>query len=151
MPAPTPPQPLRGFETLAHKITKKDVSRLHRALKRLGFEIGPDEIARGLLGPTTRAALRKLQTDANLDETGEITPQTIKVIEKALEHAFFAHHKPRTQRLQRLLLRLGHKLDDADLKTRRFGKSTENAVKRFQKAAKLPVDGRVTEALFNRI
>lgn len=67
------------------------------------------------------------------------------------EHAFYVNSKTRMKKIHGLLEHLNLKVDLVDKKNRLFGKSTEKAIKKFQKKATLPENGRIDENLITKL
>lgn len=130
---------------------RRDVANLHVALTRLGLDVAPTEVSRGELGETTTDAVRELQKRTGLRVNGRIDSRTVDALNVELQHAFFAESKPRMQKVHRLLARLGHEVDGAEAKERKYGTSTEGAINAFKQAQGLPQDGRVTAEVFDRL
>jgi hypothetical protein len=84
--SPTPSSEAQMSATTSDKLTSlggrtkrfaKIVRRVQIALLAQGDYSGP---INGQVGPQTRAALRKFQSDHGLDSTGTITPQTLDAL-----------------------------------------------------------------------
>lgn len=119
------------------------VRRLQVELRRLGFFHGP---MTGFYGPLTTAAVRAFQRSAGLTSDGAWGPATKAALRKAVGPSPAARAAgtlpppaPWVARLQADLARLGffHGPD-----TGVYGPLTRAAVRRFQSAAGLVVDGR---------
>ncbi len=130
---------------------KTDTAALHAALGRLRLPVAEDEVAAGTIGPTTKAAIRDLQTRAGLSPTGNLTKPTIGAVEAEVVHTFYTGRGFRTARLQELLELAGHPVDKGEIVARRFDASSEAALREFQKAAGLPENGKVTDEVFDRL
>ncbi|MFX1311778.1 MAG: neuraminidase-like domain-containing protein [Promethearchaeota archaeon] len=68
-----------------------------------------------------------------------------------LNHDFYANNKTRMKKIHCLLEQLDLKVDLEEKKSRLFGKTTDKAIKQFQKKKGLPVDGRINKDLFNKL
>ena len=64
--------------------SEAQVRAAQQALARLGFYPGPID---GIFGPKTRAAVTKYQTDVGLPPDGEVSPELVAHLEKALPPA----------------------------------------------------------------
>lgn len=88
-PPPPPPPPLRRsvapvpFFSVPSVVTPSDdgfvdiVKRVQTGLKAFGYYVGELD---GQVGPETRGALTRLQTDFTLKITGTITPEVLKAL-----------------------------------------------------------------------
>ncbi len=133
------------------RFGRGDVANLHTALRRLGEKVDPEELRRAELGETTREALRKLQRKAGLTPDGNVTPETVEVLNKELEHVYYAGSKKRTEKIHASLERLGYRIDPEEKKARSFGGSTGEAMKDFQAKAGLLQEGRSSEPVVRRL
>jgi len=61
-----------------------DISAVQRGLARLGYDPGP---ADGTLGRKTREAIRLFERDRRLDETGQVSPELLREIERLVAGA----------------------------------------------------------------
>lgn len=119
----------------------REVETLQKNLTKLGYNTkGTD----GIFGDNTEAAVRRFQKAYGLSVDGIVGKDTSKAIERALKG-----EKPikvlkkgnrgkEVEALQKNLIKLGYGLKKADGV---FGNNTEKAVKEFQKAYGLSVDG----------
>lgn len=129
----------------------RDISALHGALKKLGHAVPGSELKSGTLGDATKTAIRDFQTRVGLNVDGRISAKTVAAIDRELAHVFFAKSKTRTAELHEMLARLEQLIDPVERNTKAFGTSTESALKAFQKSAGLAEDGRMTDAVFDRL
>jgi peptidoglycan hydrolase-like protein with peptidoglycan-binding domain len=129
----------------------KPVGELQSALSKLKLEVNPSDLARKQLGSSTVEAVRAFQQRAGLNADGKLTPETVTKLNADLAHDFVAQSKPRTQRIQALLQQVGQKLDPAEIKSRKFGPSTEQAFKAIQAGLGVPQDGRITEDVVSKL
>lgn len=143
-------QKLRMDDSPTH-IGKPDIANLQGALQKLKLDIAPEEIANRQLGDTTTAAIRKLQTDAGLQPTGTLTPDTVKHLNVALQHVYYTDNKGRMEKVQSMLGQLGYTIDADELKRHAFGPSTTAALKAFQEKAQLTSDGIVTDDVVSKL
>jgi competence ComEA-like helix-hairpin-helix protein len=141
----------KPFEFPARKPGRRDIDRLHAALKKLRIKVPEDEVRRGEIGDATTDAVKEFQKRTDLTEDGVIGPKTIAALKLETSHAFFAHSKTRTAKLHEMLGRLDYKFDNDEAKGRLFGKTTEDALKDFQKKQGLTVDGRMNENVFEQL
>ncbi|CAG0978769.1 MAG: peptidoglycan-binding protein [Candidatus Methanoperedens sp.] len=142
---------IKNFNFPQENPGKKDIASLHAALKKLKLDIAPEEINRNEMGRTTRAAIQKIQKQVGLKTDGKLSPETIEKFKVELEHGFYKDNKTRTEKIHGMLEHLGQKIDPDDIKSRTFGKSTEKAIKQFQKKVGFPIDGRLNENLVNKL
>jgi peptidoglycan hydrolase-like protein with peptidoglycan-binding domain len=146
-----PPTRRIPFKIPSRALAAHDISALHGALKKLGHGVPASEVKSGALGEATKTAIRDLQTRTGLPVDGRVTANTVATIDRELAHVFFAKSKTRTAELHEMLARLGQQIDPAERNTRVFGASTKLALKAFQKSAGLAEDGRMTDAVFDRL
>ncbi|MFB9662395.1 neuraminidase-like domain-containing protein [Glycomyces mayteni] len=140
---------LPGF---VEEPTGGDVAALQASLTRLRHEIDPEELAESRLGPSTRDAVRRLQAAAGLIRTGVVTPETAGQIKRELEHRYFTDAPHRAAKIQALLTALGHRIDDAELSSRKVGTSTAAAIQQFRQRTKSRgVSWWLDEALVERL
>jgi peptidoglycan hydrolase-like protein with peptidoglycan-binding domain len=116
------------------------VRSLQRRLERAGYAPGPID---GLYGPLTEGAVDRFQATHDLQVDGIAGRQTWSALiapSRTLYAGmgFDAHGSPPVRALQRRLRRAGYPPGAID---GRYGPVTENAVKRFQAARGLVVDG----------
>ena len=129
----------------------KPVGELQLALLKLKLEIEPSDLARKEMGASTVEAVRAFQTRVGLPSDGRLNHDTVAKLNAELVHNFVAQSKTRTQRLQDLLQQAGHALDPNEVKSRKFGPSTELAFKEMQAKLGVPQDGRITEGVVNKL
>jgi hypothetical protein len=68
-----------------------DVSSLHNILKLLGFNIAEEEIKKNLFGDSTHNAIKQIQFENHLDQTGILDESTkTSLLESAKEKGFFS-------------------------------------------------------------
>jgi peptidoglycan hydrolase-like protein with peptidoglycan-binding domain len=123
--------PLRGSER---------VRALQRRLRALGTAPGRVD---GRFGPLTQAAVRRFQSARGLAVDGIVGPQTAAALRAPValargSGAELPHGSGRVRALQRRLRAVGARPGPID---GRFGPRTEAAVRRFQSARGLAVDG----------
>ncbi|MEO8417816.1 MAG: peptidoglycan-binding protein, partial [Methylophilaceae bacterium] len=143
--------PALKLDTVAMPATGKPVGELQTVLSKLNLDVHPSDIARKQMGASTLEAVKTFQASAGLPADGNLTPDTVTKLNDTLAHNFVANSKSRTQRLQDWLEKTGQKVDPAELKSRKFGASTEQALKAFQAKAGLAQDGRISEQLLNQL
>lgn len=113
-----------------------NVKELKRKLNRLGFgKLKTTE----KFGTFAEMKIKKFQRYYDLETNGKADTPTIEKINEILDSPFQLnnHHESITQLKQKL-----NWIGYGDLKvTSKFGPTTENRVKKFQKAYKLPISG----------
>ncbi|MGZ4233968.1 MAG: peptidoglycan-binding domain-containing protein [Solirubrobacteraceae bacterium] len=122
---PPPIDPVRG----------EQVKKLQRQLRLLGFGPGPVD---GRYGPQTTDAVKHLQEAAGLQPDGIVGPLTAEVLRRDAPEPPSDDRAERVKALQRQLGWLGFEPGPDD---GRYGPLTAGAVRRFQEAHDLPVDG----------
>jgi len=75
----TPQQapPAAGQSTAAVQLNRDQITQLQQALNDNGFDAGPVD---GVFGAQTIAALKRFQTKAGLQPTGQIDQQTLTLV-----------------------------------------------------------------------
>ena len=159
--------------------TKTQVGKLQRELLRinriskLGFSIDPNEFKNKELEATTRAAISAFQQKYNLEATGDINLETYDRMFSVLSSRPLTAKKlkvkstkvpPSVNRVLRLnmvnkhvgdlqvtLAFLGHKIDENEFNTKKFGKTTRAAVIDYQRAHGLPLNGNVEGETLKRL
>lgn len=129
----------------------KPIGELHSALLKLKLEVKPSDLARKEMGASTLDAIRNFQSRAGLPSDGRLNGETVAQLNAELSHRFVAESKTRTRQLQDLLAQSGHAIDPHEFQRREFGASTAAALKTAQSKLGLAADGRVNEALVNRL
>ena len=81
-PPPPPPRPSRFLETPSPDVVVESgytqiVMRVQSGLKAYGYYTGNID---GQVGPETRAAITRFQTDFSLSVTGTITPEVLRAL-----------------------------------------------------------------------
>ena len=112
------------------------VKELQRELTEQGFEPGPDD---GRYGPRTTDAVKRFQRAKRLPDDGVADQVTLDSLHgpKPAQQPF-SHREERVKELQHQLAALGLQPGLID---GRYGPLTTDAVRRFQRAHDLPVDG----------
>lgn len=136
---PSGPGPLPSY-TLGSRVLRKDmrgtdVAEAQRLLTSRGFATSAD----GDFGAKTDAAVKAFQKARWLDADGEVGPDTLASLRTNIGYRVMkkGHKGSDVGELQRLLTRRGYGLSqDGD-----FGSKTLAAVKAYQKASRLGVDG----------
>ena len=113
----------------------EQVMALQRQLGVLGFDPGPVD---GRYGPQTTDAVKHLQEASGLRPDGIVGPLTAEVLRHSAPEPPADDRAERVKALQRQLSWLGFEPGPAD---GHYGSLTTGAVKRFQEAHDLPVDG----------
>jgi peptidoglycan hydrolase-like protein with peptidoglycan-binding domain len=116
-------------------VRVEQVMALQRQLGVLGFDPGPVD---GRYGPRTTDAVKHLQEVSGLRPDGIVGPLTAEVIRHSAPEPPADGRAERVKALQRQLGWLGFEPGPAD---GQYGSLTTGAVKRFQEAHDLPVDG----------
>lgn len=116
------------------------VKGLQRRLTSLGYSPGPVD---GRYGPLTKGAVIRFQAARGLRIDGIVGPLTIEALAAAKPilgpgDGYFGRGSPQVRRLQRSLVASGYSPGPID---GRYGPRTEAAVRRFQAARHLEVDG----------
>lgn len=111
------------------------VKALQRQLSWLGFEPGP---ADGQYGSLTTGAVRRFQEAHDLPVDGIVDRTTADTLRATVAQRPSSDRTDRVKALQRQLQWLGLEPGQAD---GRYGQQTTEAVRRFQEAHDLPVDG----------
>ena len=139
-----PVQTLRVSLALGSGYERRGGSQMVRSLQRRltadGFEPGPID---GLYGPRTAAATQRFQAASGLITDGIAGPRTLTELRSPVQTLYpGAGYGPGGSRLvrhlQRLLTRAGYGAGPIDGV---YGPHTERAVRRFQAARRLPIDG----------
>lgn len=138
----TPAETTSQYAKLSEGSHGDAVVALQNRLNALGYDCGK---ADGIFGSKTRAAVRYFQDALGVSQNG--------IADAALQERLFASNAPeyveyvqlksgsngiRVERLQARLRKLGYLAEPVDSD---FGSRTEDAVKLFQKTAKLKQDG----------
>ena len=116
------------------------VKALQRQLSWLGFDPG---IVDGRYGPQTTEAVKRFQEVRGLPADGVAHPATLSALRVGTPDRPFSGRAQRVRELQRELAGLGFEPGPDD---GRYGPRTTDAVKRFQRARKLPADGIADQA-----
>ena len=116
-------------------VRVEQVKALQRQLGVLGFDPGPVD---GRYGPQTTDAVKNLQEVSGLRPDGIVGPLTAEVLRHNAPEPPADDRAERVKALQRQLSWLGFEPGPAD---GQYGSLTTGAVKRFQEAHDLPVDG----------
>lgn len=127
----------------------KAIGEIHAALQMLGFEISRSELARKEAGSSTLAALSEFRKKAELPEAK--LAATVEALNAQIAHRHVAASKGRTERLQTLLQQAGQVVDEAELRSRQYGPTTQRAVSTLQRSFKQRPDGLVTSAFIDSL
>ncbi len=130
---------------------KSDVKTLHSALRTLNLPIAEKAVSEKKVEASTKAAIKKIQKEYKLPQDGKLTEKTITAINDEINHRFITENKYRTSGLQTDLQKLNFKIDKAEEERRVAGDSTLKAIKEFQKKEGLPVTGKLTGDVVNRL
>jgi peptidoglycan hydrolase-like protein with peptidoglycan-binding domain len=143
VPAPLPvdkPEPVELSEERFERV-----KTLQRQLTWLGFEPG---LVDGRYGPITTEAVRCFQEVRGLHADGVADAATLSALRAGTPERPFSGRAERVKELQRELTGLGFEPGMID---GRYGPATTEAVKRFQKARDLPVDGIADQATIDAL
>ncbi|MFO1349652.1 MAG: peptidoglycan-binding protein [Gammaproteobacteria bacterium] len=147
-------------DTLTRELDAEIVRAVQARLQILGYSVGK---ADGELGARTQAAIRNFQKKANLPTTGQASAElaldlqnTISAqIAEAEARQRAARQAQQAQALRTAVLRVqtalkahGYRLSKPDGE---LGARTQAAIRDFQKKARLPVTGKISEALLARL
>lgn len=113
------------------------VEEIQILLKIYGYAPGKID---GVLGFRTRDAIKKFQEDQGLAPSRFVDEQTWEKLKVFKDNEFIINNKLNLSLVQTALKNAGFNCGAVD---GQWGKKTENAVKEFQKAHRLKVDGRV--------
>jgi murein L,D-transpeptidase YcbB/YkuD len=131
-----------GDDRAVDRPANPRIKRLQALLSFLEFDPGP---ADGIYGPRTTAAVTRFQAARDLQIDGVLGPRTEEALRMILETPT-DDRVERVKALQRQLIALGFEPGPVD---GRYGPHTTEAVKRFQHAYDLRVDG-VADSLTRR-
>jgi peptidoglycan hydrolase-like protein with peptidoglycan-binding domain len=130
---------------------KSNVADLHKALERLNLSVADSEKRGKKLDASTTDAIKKFQKENKLKESGKLDDKTVSAMNAELHDNFITASKHRTEKLHSLLERLKLDVDKEETAKRRAGDSTRKAIKSFQKKNRMPVDGKLSEEVLNRL
>ncbi len=135
--------PLTQLTTRFSAENKKDITALHEALSKLNFNIPAAALQSGKMDDSTITALKAFQKNKKLKASGKVTSDTIDQINNELFDHFVSTSKIRTQRIQKLLVRIKIPVAADELSKRIVGDSTRKAIQKFQKKIGVPADGKI--------
>jgi glycosyltransferase XagB len=128
------------------------VRHVQRTLRHIGYRTGPVD---GLFGPRTERAVLRFQRAQALGADGIVGPRTLLRLRRpiaarplSLGSGYRSGGTPRVRHLQRALRQLGYRPGPVD---GLFGRRTERAVVRFQRAHSLAADGIVGAHTLGRL
>lgn len=133
------------------KISKNDISDLHNSLASINYSINDNEKNNKNIGNSTTEAISDIQRKNKIPATGNLSDETIKVINYELFDVYQTSSKTRTERLHMLLEKVGEKVDDREKSSRITGETTREKIKAFQKSIGMADSGKVTEELIERL
>ncbi|MDH4244953.1 MAG: neuraminidase-like domain-containing protein [Nitrospira sp.] len=145
------PATLKLRDPATFPTTGKPVGELQNVLMKLRLDVKASDLARKEMGASTVDAVKAFQSRAGLPANGKLTQDTVAKLNAELAHSFVIQSKTRTQRLQSLLQQVGQQVDPQEMKSRKFGASTERAIKAVQASLGVPQNGQITEVLVNRL
>ncbi|UVI32917.1 Tc toxin subunit A-related protein [Paenibacillus spongiae] len=156
---------------LTKNVQNYDVKLLQRALGKLKFTVSEQEHTLGILGESTQLAVAEFQKTHRLQQTGELDEPTLAKLKEAMaareagkpaqsviKHLKVDHlnditrirypmrlnmAKDAVEELQKSLSFLKMDIDISEAEQKRFGKSTMEAVRKFQEKHGLAVTGEV--------
>jgi peptidoglycan hydrolase-like protein with peptidoglycan-binding domain len=131
--------------------THRAIADLHSGLEKLLLPIDPAEKESGEIGDSTSAAIRVFQRDTGLPETGELTEDTVRRLNQQLQHRFYTDSKTRAAKVQDMLVRTGHEIDPAEVRSRRFGEASQAAFAAYLREAGLEADTLLAPDVLDRL
>ena len=139
------------------KNKRKNVKRLQDILTFLGGRIADssEELKTGRFGPHTSRALLTVKRKMGLGQTARVNKSTINALNQRAIEKYYAT-KTQTAKLHRTLMkvaRIGRLEYDLakDVKTRKQGRQTRDALRIFQKKYGLRQTGRLNQETLDRI
>ena len=139
------PAPLAVDKTEPSEERVERVKALQRQLTWLGFHPG---LVDGRYGPQTTEAVRRFQQVRGLPADGVAHPATLAALRAGTPDRPFSGRVQRVKELQRELTLHGFEPGPDD---GRYGPRTTDAVKRFQRANRLPDDGVADQATLDAL
>lgn len=133
------------------KISKSNISDLHSALTKLKLQVGDDEMNSKQIGETTVKAIKDIQKRNKLTANGNLNAKTLDVLNAELFDVHHTQNKTRTKKLHALLEKIQLPVAADEMRSRTVGASTRKAIELFQKKAKLPVDGKLSESVLDKL
>lgn len=133
------------------KITKSNISDLHFALTKLKLKVVDDEISHKRMGETTVKAIKDIQKRNKLAVNGKLDDKTLGVLNAELFDVHHTLNKTRTNKLHALLEKIKLPVTSAERCSRTVGDTTRKAIELFQKKAGLTVDGKLNEAVLDKL
>jgi peptidoglycan hydrolase-like protein with peptidoglycan-binding domain len=131
--------------------SKGNIADLHTALKKLKLNIAEDEIARKLIGKSTKNALKDFQMKHKLSDDGKLNVETLSVLNAELFDMHHTYSKTRTKKLYDLLEKIEFPVAAEERKSRVVGENTRNAIKLFQKKYGLAANGQLSETVLDKL
>src|SRR5262245_11143368 len=131
----------------APRYSTEVVKSVQQTLNNRGFRAGAVD---GFLSSSTRTALKDFQKSENLEDTGQLNPQTLSALgipperpaiesaQSRMERAHVGNWTTTVREAQRRLSSLGYRMGRADGV---LGPSTRAALSDFQRDQRLPVTG----------
>ncbi len=145
---------------VAHQFVAESRTRTRKVqemLQRLGHKLDPAELKAGQFGPSTSAALKDFQGKAGLAADGRISNAAAGKLREAALAARLGS-KAQVAQLHRTLLRALNiaklkdvRVDEAELKSRQIGPSTQAALQAIQQKYDLPSTGQPDAITFDRL
>jgi peptidoglycan hydrolase-like protein with peptidoglycan-binding domain len=143
--APSMAQDSSMSQNTSTTATPSPVTAVQQKLNELGYEAGPND---GLMGPRTRAAIRRFQTDAGLPVTGRIDKELLAQLESYSAQAPFVDDPAVVQRLEEKLDSLGWAVGAID---GQIDDQLRIALSKYTRFAGLPVRAEPTMAMVTHI
>lgn len=113
--------------------TGNDVERVQRQLKKAGFDLAVD----GKFGPATEQAVKEYQQSRGLAVDGIVGPATQKALNNEADWVRQGDRGDEVEKLQRALRKRGFEIEVDGV----YGPATDKAVRAFQQAQGIQVDG----------
>ena len=142
---------MKKLNLLSDKITKGDISDIHAALKKLKLNVLDDEISSKRIGESTVKAIKDIQKKSKLPVNGKLNDETLKVLNTELFDVHHTRNKTRTEKLHTLLDKLELPVEANEKRGRIVGDATRKAIESFQKKSGLTVDGKISEAVLDKL
>ena len=136
------PQQLR---TPGQQLSRRELTSVVAGLGEVVGRISPAAVPGRELGPAAVEAIRTLQQRAALPVTGALDDATLARLRAEVAHRYMVKTPTRIERVQDMLSRTGFARAPEEMTRKQFGDSTADAVRRFQEANGLTVDGLVSD------
>ena len=110
-----------------------------------------DEISSKRIGESTVKAIKDIQKKSKLPVNGKLNDETLKVLNTELFDVHHTRNKTRTEKLHTLLDKLELPVEANEKRGRIVGDATRKAIESFQKKSGLTVDGKISEAVLDKL